>query len=155
MIQKRYTDPEKLISNIDELELTDAGEVLIYRGDQWYGEVTVNLEGKEEKFEELKPMIADAAKHLWEMDLIAQRYDALYGDGRFAFSYEAVYICLCPFDEMSVRYYGMLENTEFDVVFQCDGDKLLLKRIGMRKNIPLNWDKNQEQTYKGSGKENG
>lgn len=46
MIQKRYTDTEKLITDIDKLELTDAGEVLLYCGDKWYSEVTVSLEGK-------------------------------------------------------------------------------------------------------------
>ncbi|GFI23596.1 hypothetical protein IMSAGC011_02385 [Lachnospiraceae bacterium] len=74
MIQKRYTDIAQLITNIDKLELTDVGEVLIYCGDKWYGEVTVNLGGKEEKFEELKPMIVHIAKNLCKIDLIAQRY---------------------------------------------------------------------------------
>lgn len=141
MIKKRYTDTAQLITNIDKLELTDAGEVLIYCGDKWYDEVTVNLEGEEEKFEELKPMIAHVAKNLWKIDLIAQRYDTLYGDGKFFYSYEVAYICFSTLDEISVRYYGMQVNTEFDVVFQCANDEFRLKSFGMRKNIPPDWNK--------------
>lgn len=141
MIQKRYTDTEKLITDIDQLELTDAGEVLLYCGDQWYSEVTVSLGGKKEKFEELKSMIAYVAKSLCKIDLIAQKYDALYGDGKFAYHYEIAYIRLNTLDEICVRYYGMQENTEFDVVFQCANDKFLLKSFGMRKNIPPDWNR--------------
>lgn len=140
-MQKRYTDTAKLITNIDKLELTDAGEVLIYCGDKWYDEVTVNLKGKEEKFEELKPVIAYLAKNLCKIDLIAQRYDTLYEDGNFANSCEVAYICLNTLDEISVRYYGTQVNTEFDVVFQCVNDEFLLKSFGMRKNIPLDWNR--------------
>lgn len=140
MVKKRYTDTAKLITNIDKLELTDAGEVLIYRGDKWYGEVTVNLEGKEEKFEELKPVIAYVAKNLCKIDLIAQRYDTLYGDGKLVYSCEMAYICLNALDEIRVRYYGMQVNTEFDVVFQYVNDEFLLKSFGMRENIPIDWN---------------
>ena len=58
MIRKRYVDTAKLITDIEKFELTGAGEILIYCGDKWYDEVTVNLEGQEEKFEELKSIIA-------------------------------------------------------------------------------------------------
>lgn len=141
MIQKRYTDTAKLITNIDKLKLTDAGEVLIYCGDKWYGEVTVNLEGKEEKFEELKPAIVYIAENLWKIDLIAQKYSNLRGDSKFAYSYEMVYICLNTLDEISVRYYGMQMNSEFDVIFRRVNDEFLLKSFGTRKNIPPDWNR--------------
>ena len=113
------------------IELTDTGEVLIYCGDRWHGEITVDLEGQEEKFEELKPVIAYIAKNLCKIDLIAQRYNTLHGDGTFAYSYEMAYISLQTLDEIRVRYYGLQVNTEFDVVFQCAGDEFLLKSFGM------------------------
>lgn len=141
MLQKRYTDTAKLITNADKLELTDAGEVLIYCGDKWYGEVTVSLEGKEEKFEELKPMIAYIAESLCKIDFIAQRYDTLHGNGNFVYDCEVAYICLNTLDEICVRYYGIQVNTEFDVVFQCSNGEFLLKSFGMRKNIPPDWDR--------------
>lgn len=141
MIRKRYVDTTKLITDIEKLELTSAGEILIYCGDKWYDEVTVNLEVQEEKFEELKSVIACIAKNLYKIDLIAQRYNTLYGDGKFVSSYEIGYICLNALDEISVRYYGMEVNTEFDVIFQYINDEFLLKSFGMRKNIPLDWDR--------------
>lgn len=138
MMQKRYTDTEKLITNLDDFVLTDERDVLIYSGDQWYSEVSVDLEGKEDKFEELKPMISYIAKNLCNMDLIAQKYCS---DCKFASHYEVAYIDLNALDEISLRYYGMQENTEFDVVFQCVDDRFLLKSFGTVKNIPLDWDK--------------
>ena len=114
---------------------------MIYSGDKWYDEVTVNLKGQEEKFEELKSVVACIAKNLCKIDLIAQRYDTLYDDGRLAFDYEIAYVCLNDLNEISVIYYGTVVNTEFDVIFQYINDEFLLKSFGMRKNIPLDWDR--------------
>lgn len=141
MIHERYTDTAKRITNSEQLELTDTGEVLIYCGDKWHGEVTVNLQGREDQFEELKQVIVYIAKNLCKIDLTAQRYNALYGDGKFAYSYEMAYICLEPSDKISVRYYGIQENTEFDVVFQCANEEFRLKSFGMMKNIPPDWNR--------------
>ena len=44
MIRKRYVDTAKLITDIEKFELTGAGEILIYCGDNYYDEFTVNLE---------------------------------------------------------------------------------------------------------------
>ena len=141
MIQKRYTDTEKLITNVDDLVLTEDGAVYIYSGDKWYTDVFVDLEEKENQFEALKPMISYAAKNLCNLDLIAQRYCALEGDRNFAFEYEVAYILLNAPDEIILGYYGMQVNTEFDVVFQCIEDKFLLKRFGTVTEVPPDWDK--------------
>ena len=141
MIQKRYEDSTKLIVDANELELTGTAQVLVYREDKWYDEITVDLQGQEEKFEELKPLIVYAAQNLCKMDVIAQRYSALHGDSKFVEGYKVAYICLGALEEISVYYYGMRENTEFEVIFQRVGDELLLKSFGMTKNIPPDWDK--------------
>ena len=141
MIQKRYIDTEKLITKIDDLVLTEYGEVYIYSGDKWYTDVFVDLEEKENQFEALKPMISYAAKNLCNLDLIAQKYCALKGESNFAFEYEVAYINLNAPDEISLRYYGMQVNTEFDVVFQCIEDKFLLKRFGTVTEVSPDWDK--------------
>lgn len=62
-------------------------------------------------------------------DLLAQKYDALHGDGQFIYQYEIAYLYFNPFDEIRVRYYGIQVNTEFDVVFPCVNDEFLLKRF--------------------------
>lgn len=142
MIKKRYIDTTKLITNIDNLTLTDEGDVLIYYGDEWYIEVSVDLHGKEEQFEQLKPMIVYLAKNLCNIDMIAQKYSALDDkDDEFVYNYEIAYIDISALDEISVTYYGMRVNTQFDVVFQCVDNQFLLKSFGTRKNIPLDWDK--------------
>ncbi len=142
MIKKRYIDTTKLITNIDNLTLTDEGDVLIYCGDEWYIEVSVDLHGKEERFEQLKPMIVYLAKNLCNIDMIAQKYSALDDkDDEFVYNYEIAYIDIIALDEISVTYYGMRVNTQFDVVFQCVDNQFLLKSFGTRKNIPLDWDK--------------
>ena len=124
--------------DINELKLTEDALVLIYYGDKRYNEVTIDLEGEESKFEELKPYIIFVAKNLCKMDCIAQKYSR---DSEFAYRYEVAYICLNVKDIISLRYYGMIENTEFDVVFQYVNGDFILKSFGMVKNIPLNWDK--------------
>lgn len=142
MTKKRYMDTTKLITNIDNLKLTDEGDVLIYCGDEWYIEVSVDLHGKEEQFEQLKPMIVYLAKNLCNIDMIAQKYSALDDkDDEFVYNYEIAYIDISALDEISVTYYGMRVNTQFDVVFQCVDNQFLLKSFGTRKNIPLDWNK--------------
>lgn len=141
MIQKRYADADKLITDIDKLELTDEREVLIYHNDKFYDDVSVILDDDKENFERIKPFIAFAAENLWKLDMIAQRYNDIYENGSFAQSYEAAYVTLKAPNEVSVGYYGMRENTEFDVVFRYEEDKFVLKSFGMRKNISADWDK--------------
>lgn len=141
MLLKRYHDKKNLIMDENALQLSNTAEVLIYRGDAWYTEVTVDLKGREEKFQELKPWIVFVANHLCEMDYIAQRYSALRDNNcGFADGYVVAYISLREPDLICLTYYGVVENTEFDVVFQYTNDKFVLKSFGMVKDIDPNWD---------------
>lgn len=137
MIYKRYNDESKLITNTDEFQLINETEVLIYREDQWYGEVIVDLGSQADKFDELKPFIRLVAENLCKMDCIAQKYN---GDNKFAENYAIAYICLDVPDTIKLTYFGTFVNTEFDVVFQYTNGKLILKSFGTVKNIPLDWD---------------
>lgn len=145
MIYQRYKDSGKLITDVHELELTQNAQVLIYREDQWYDEVFVDLEGRAERFEELKPHIVFVAKNLSKMDAVAQKYSALHGNSRFADGFEIAYILLDAPDRIRLGYYGMRENTEFDVIFQRIDGELILKSFGMVKDIPVDWDKGKTQ----------
>lgn len=139
MIYERYKDTEKLIVDANELKLADDALVLIYHEDKWYDDVFVDLEGQDVSFEKLKPFIIFAAKNLAEMDVIAQKYSALHGDSRFVDDYEAAYIYLDVPDRIRLRYYGMTQNTEYDVVFQYINGEFTLKSFGMKKDIPPDW----------------
>lgn len=141
MIRKRYTDSSKLIVDVNELKLTKQDTVLIYCEDESHDEIAVNLGAQAEKFEELKPYIIFIAKNLCKMDSIAQRYTALHGNSSFADDYEIAYICLDAPDKIRLGYYGINENTEFDVVFQHINGDFILKSFGMVKDIPPDWDR--------------
>ncbi len=140
LIKKRYDD--NLILDIDRLELTDERDVMIYRGDTFYDEVFVDLEGQEKEFEKLKPYIVFIAKNLSQMDFIAQKYHFNKYGLNFFFDYEIAYVFIDTPNEIILRYYGIKENTEFDVVFEYEDDKFILKSFGTINNIPYDWDKN-------------
>lgn len=141
MINKRYTDQEKLIINTEKLKLTDCTLVQIYHGDKWYGEVFIDLENSAAEFEKLKPHIVFVAEKLCEMDTIIQKYSIFRGDTRFADHYEIAYIYFDKPDRIRLTYYGTCVNTMFDVVFQYINNKFILKSSGSVENIPPDWDK--------------
>lgn len=138
MIHNRYNNKSKLITNINEFQLTNETEVIIYREEQYYDEIVVDLERQVDKFDELKPFIGFVAENLSKMDCIAQKYD---GDDKFAENYAIAYICLDAPDTIKLTYFGTFVNTEFDVVFQCLNGELVLKSFGTTKNIPSDWNK--------------
>ncbi|MDE6053507.1 MAG: hypothetical protein K2G55_07065 [Lachnospiraceae bacterium] len=140
MIFKRYNDKNNLVTDVNELQLSATAEVVIYREDEWYGDVLFDLEGKKERFKELKSFIVFVAENLCELDCMAQKYSALHGDDRFADGYAVAYICFHEPDRISLTYYGTYENTEFDVVFQYNNDGFILKSFGMIKDIGADWN---------------
>ncbi len=114
---------------------------MIYREDRHHEEIVVDLGGQEEQFEELKTLIAFAAGNLCKMDRIAQEYNK---DKQFADHYEVAYLRLDTPDTIRITYFGVCENTEFDVVFQvADGD-LILRSFGTIKDIASDWYKTDE-----------
>lgn len=127
LVHERYNDKSYLIADANELRLSNESEVVIYRETECHDEIVVDLEGQEERFEELKTRIAFAAGNLCKMDSIAQEYD---GTGRFADDFAAAYIRLDGEDVIIITYFGTYENTEFDVVFQYNGDRFVLKSFG-------------------------
>lgn len=136
MIHERYNEKAYLIADADELKLSNETEVVIYRETRWCDEIAVNLEGQEDRFEELKPLIVFAAENLCKMDCIAQKYDK---DDKFYENYAVAYICLDIPDRIILTYYGTDVNTEFDVVFEHKGDELILKSFGTTKDISPDW----------------
>lgn len=138
MIHNRYNNKSKLITDVNEYQLTNETEVIIYYEEEYYDDIVVDLKGQVDKFDELKPFIGFVAENLSKMDCIAQKYD---GDDKFAENYAIAYICLDAPDTIKLTYFGTFVNTEFDVVFQCLNGDLVLKSFGTVKNIPSNWDR--------------
>ncbi len=54
-----------MISDIDQLQLTNETEVMIYREDRHHEEIVVDLGGQKEQFEELKTLIAFQDHLFW------------------------------------------------------------------------------------------
>lgn len=127
VVYKRYNDDKRLITDKDKLQLTNETEVIIYREDAFHEDVVVDLQGQEGRFEELKAQILYAAANLCQMDCIAQEYDT---DAQFADHYEVAYIRLDAPDTIRMTYFGVCENTEFDVVFLRTDKGLVLKSFG-------------------------
>lgn len=140
MLQERYNDKSKLIADANELVLANDAEVMIYREDKWQDEIVVYLKGQADRFEELRPFIVFVAENLCKMDYIAQKYE-YDRDSRFADHFVVAYICVDPPDRIKLTYYGVIENTEFDVGFQYLNGVFILKSFGMVKDIPPDWDK--------------
>lgn len=133
----RYGDIEKFITDIDELEMDKDGGVYISEEEN-YG-IIVDLEEQMECFEELKPAIVEVAKHICELDNMAQRYyrkNCNNGDLED-------YLVLVYIDEPNIitfTYWGARVNTEYLVVFEQKDDGFVLKQFG-NKIIPADWDK--------------
>ncbi len=125
MLHERYTDISKLITNMDELQLTNGNEVIVYHEDKWYTEVVVCLESQIEKFNELKAFIAFVAQNLSKMDIIVQEYSE---DNAFAYHFQIGYLYLDMPNRIRLEYWGMVENTEFEVVFEYTDGEFVLKK---------------------------
>ena len=141
MIQRRYTEQKELIQHADELELTGGRSVLLYRGNQWLEEVSVDLGREADRFEALRPYLLKIGAALSGLDASVQKYSALYGgDSRFSEHYYVADMGLEGDGVLRLTYFGSVENTEFDVCFQDMGDRFLLRSYGMKKEIPPDWE---------------
>lgn len=140
MILERYNDKKRLMQNEDELKLTHRTMVELYRGNTEEDEVSLDLEEHAAQFEELKPYIIYVARNLAKMDTIVQTFSARKTDTNFAERFIISYITWKAPDILCITYFGTLENTEFDAVFQCVEDTFILKSCGAMKDIPQDWE---------------
>lgn len=99
----RYADMEKFITDPDKLQIVNGSEVYISSENDY--DIVVDLQGRVEEFEQLKPFIVFV---------------------------DAPYIIL--------EYWGTEENTQFDVVFEHNKGKFLLRSFGTMQDIPENWE---------------
>ena len=129
MLHKRYTDNTKLISNADELQLTNQTEVVIYRKDKWQDEIIVDLEEQAENFEQLKPYIAYIAQNLSNMDCMVQKYSK---EPKFAFDFILAYVYMDLSNHIILEYWGTTVNTTFQVIFEQANGKFHLKKCGTK-----------------------
>lgn len=132
----RYADIEKFVTDPDELQITNGSEVYISSEDNY--DIVVDLQGHTEDFEQLKPFISFVAKNICELDNIAQKFDNLHSK-RSQFPY-VVAVVFVDNPYVILEYWGTEENTQFDVVFEHNNEKFLLKSFGTIQDIPENWE---------------
>lgn len=132
-MNSRYTDKSKLITDVNELRIINDTEVLICEESLFYREVVVELKKDSvDRFEELKPFIKFIAENLYKMDEIAKNYEK---DDKFVYEYELATVHIDAFEKIRLTYYGMSENTEFDVVFEVNNGNFLLRKFGLKDII--------------------
>lgn len=132
----RYADIEKFVTDPDELQITNGSEVYISSEDNY--DIVVDLQGHTEDFEQLKPFISFVAKNICELDNIAQKFDNLHSkSSQFPYVVAVVFVDN-PY--VILEYWGTEENTQFDVVFEFNKGKFLLKSFGTIQSIPEDWD---------------
>ncbi|NBI67522.1 hypothetical protein D1646_12015 [Pseudoflavonifractor sp. 60] len=132
----RYGDLSKFVTDPDRLELTRDG--LVYLSAEEDYDIAADLSGQEEKFIALRPQLASTARNLGRLDDLVQRchQEQSGGGRRFPYSLEFVYLDK-PY--LILEYWGMIENTTFDVVFRQEDGKFIMESFGMRNNLPPDW----------------
>ena len=86
----------------------------------------------------MKPFISFVAKNICELDNIAQKFDNLHSkSSQFPYVVAVVFVDN-PY--VILEYWGTEENTQFDVVFEHNNEKFLLKSFGTIQDIPENWE---------------
>lgn len=135
----RYGDIDKFITNPQELELKQDGEVVISTIENY--DISVDLEERMDEFEELKPYIVFLAKNISKLDDMAQKFDRLYLNGKEQCGYELAWVYIDKPNIITLEYWGTTVNTQFLVVFEQKEQEFVLKSFGMREEIPEDWDK--------------
>lgn len=69
----RYADMEKFITDPDKLQIVNGSEV--YISSEYDYDIAVDLQGRVEDFEQLKPFIILVAKSICELDNTVQKFE--------------------------------------------------------------------------------
>lgn len=79
--------------------------------------------------------------YICELDNMAQKYHSVRHPALEQFPYDLANIYIDGQEDIRLEYYGIIENTEFDVGFKFVENRFVLKSYGMIKDIPEDWDK--------------
>lgn len=166
LMYDRYGDVSRFITDPNKLELTD-GECVI--SDDY--DIVVDLEECYADFDTVKPVIAEIARHIGEMDNTVQRFNSMkrvkksgavplpsrFGTIRFDytqsmendsdseekdFPFDLEIVYLQERNMVGLVYWGTRENSEFSVDFEYKDGKYFLRKFGAFENIPDNWEEN-------------
>ncbi len=138
----RYADMEKFITDPDKLQIVNGSEV--YISSEYDYDIAVDLQGRVEDFEQLKPFIILVAKSICELDNTVQKFEyqhnwialsplILLSEPPFYYDIETVFIN-DPY--IILKYWGTEEDRDFDVVFEFKNGKFVLRNFDTVRDIP-------------------
>ena len=138
----RYADMEKFITDPDKLQIVNGSEV--YISSEYDYDIAVDLQGRVEDFEQLKPFIILVAKSICELDNTVQKFVyqhnwialsplILLSEPPFYYDIETVFIN-DPY--IILKYWGTEEDRDFDVVFEFKNGKFVLRNFDTVRDIP-------------------
>ena len=142
----RYADMEKFITDPDKLQIVNGSEV--YISSEYDYDIAVDLQGRVEEFEQLKPFIVFVAKSICELDNTVQKFEyqhnwialspsILLSGPPFYYDIETVFIN-DPY--IILKYWGTEEDRDFDVVFEFKNGKFVLRNFDTVRDIPEDWE---------------
>ena len=142
----RYADMEKVITDPDKLQIVNGSEVYISSEKDY--DIAVDLQGRVEDFEQLKPFIILVAKSICELDNTIQKFEyqhnwialspsILLSEPPFYYDIETVFIN-DPY--IILKYWGTEEDRDFDVVFEFKNGKFVLRNFDTVRDIPEDWE---------------
>lgn len=135
----RHSDASKFITP-DKWALDGNGFVYISGEDDY--DIAVDFERCFCSFEELKPFIALIVERVNELDNTVQRFH----NKRHGFSplrETEFYLNLISFprpDFVTLEYVCTDVNSQFDVLFEYKNERFYLRKFGLLKDIPEDWD---------------
>ena len=149
----RYKDLNKFIIESEKLQIEEDYYVCLSKPEDY--DIVAYLGEKAKELEIWKPLLIFLATHIYELDnAVQQRYEKWYHQ---IFTDDLAVIVIDKIDTIRLTYYGTIENTEYDVVFELKGietdlehplsqafGRFRIKRFGL-KNLPLEeWKKWEE-----------
>lgn len=136
----RYKDISKFITDPSEWTLDCNGFVYISGEDDY--DIAVDFERCFCSLEELKPFITLVVEHLNELDNTVRRFDNKQ-HGFSPLRETRDYLNLISFPKpcfVTLEYVCTDVNSQFDVLFEYKNDRFYLKKFGLLKDIPEDWD---------------
>lgn len=132
-----------LINSMEELSLRirSGEDIIIFGADKWYEDIILCLEDEEEWTDEMKLFAYFISQNFYQMDNIAAEYNAHYGDRKFVDDFQLAIIYINSKSQIRLEYWGIKDNTQFDICFEYISERFILKSFGLEKDIPFDWNK--------------
>lgn len=135
----RYSDKSKFIADESRIEFYEDCYIRISDEDDYDMEIVLTKGARD--IADIKKYIISLIGYICELDNMAQKYLSIQHPALDQFPYDLANIYIDGPEDIRLGYYGIIENTEFDVGFKFVENRFVLRSYGMTKDIPEDWDK--------------